>query len=116
MVEITNKQEKEYHIVQITGEVDASSSIYLDNAISECVSKGAQKILVDGRDLEYISSAGLGVFMSYLEDFKEKDIRMVLFGLSEKVNNVFQILGLDRLMAIEETEEEAKEKVDEVQA
>jgi anti-sigma B factor antagonist len=38
--------------------------------------------------------------MSYLDDFSERGIRFAIFGLNEQVNEVFKILGLDRLIAI----------------
>ena len=46
--------------------------------------------------------------MSYIQDFQENNISLVLCHLSEKVRNVFQILGLDELIKIVETKEEAK--------
>lgn len=97
--------------MKISGEVDASSSIHLDKAIDQAVRSGNDKILVECTDLAYISSAGLGVFMSYIEELRTKNISMVIFGLNEKVKNVFQILGLDQLLKIVESKEEAKSLV-----
>lgn len=108
MVDISRTQEGEYDLITVVGEVDASSSLELDNAISQAVESGNKQFLVDCSQLEYISSAGLGVFMSYIEDFKNNGITMILFGLNDKVANVFQILGLDQLLSIKESKEEAK--------
>lgn len=100
MLNIKGLEENGYHILILEGEVDASNSVLLDESIQQLITEGSQAILVDGRGLEYISSAGLGVFMSYLEDFQEKEIDFRIFGLSEKVLEVFKILGLNQLMAI----------------
>ena len=113
MVSITHKEDEGRHIMVINGEVDASSSIHLDNALGEAL-KTHENILVDCTDLKYISSAGLGVFMSYIQEMKELDIKMVLFGLSEKVKNVFQILGLDQLLTMHNTLEEAKKALNDL--
>ena len=67
-----------------------------------------------GVGIEYISSAGLGVFMSYIEEFKEKNFKMVIFGMKDKVFNTFNILGLDELLTIVATREDAKKKLSEV--
>ncbi len=107
MVEIINSLDGDICIINVIGEVDASSSIHLDQSINEAIKK-YKKILVNCQELEYISSAGLGVFMSYINDIEEQDINMVLYGLSEKVKHVFQILGLDQLLKITVSEEEAK--------
>lgn len=107
---ITSFKENEFYIVAIEGDLDASSSIQLDQAIEEAVSTGENKIIVDCSQLEYISSAGLGVFMSYIQDFQANNISLVLCHLSEKVRNVFQILGLDELLKITDTKEKAKQE------
>jgi len=100
MPEISHMEENGVHFLNISGEVDASSSVALDKAISACVDAGAARIIVDCSRLDYISSAGLGVFMSYVEDFRIKQIRMILFGLNERVKHTFDLLGLADLLTI----------------
>ena len=88
MINIDTERDGELMTIKVVGDVDASSSIELDNAIKQTVNDGLKKILVNGQELHYISSAGLGVFMSYLQDFKKQDIKMALYGLNDKVENV----------------------------
>lgn len=107
MVEIKNALENDVYTINVIGEVDASSSIHLDESLSEATSK-YKKIMVNCEQLEYISSAGLGVFMSYINELEAKNIKLVIYGLSKKVHHVFQILGLDQLLKITEDEEGAK--------
>ncbi len=107
-MQIKTTNEDGCHIIKIYGDVDASSSIILDKAVQKAISDSEKKILIEGTSLNYISSAGLGVFMSYIQDFKDNQISFVIFGLTPKVKNVFQILGLDQLLSIVETKEEAK--------
>jgi anti-sigma B factor antagonist len=108
MVHIKRIQEEGADIIAVIGEIDASSSIELDLAIAKSVGEGFRKILIDCTALEYISSAGLGVFMSYIEELKDKNIPMVLFGMKEKVANTFSILGLADLLYIKQNKQEAK--------
>jgi anti-sigma B factor antagonist len=114
MVHIKRLQEDTADVIAVIGEIDASSSIELDLAIAKSVGEGFTKILVDCSALEYISSAGLGVFMSYIEEFKDKGIQMVLFGMKEKVENTFSILGLSDLLNIRATKQEAKQLLNEL--
>ncbi len=107
-MKITVSQESHTYYIQIEGDLDASSSIQLDEAIKDTLQKKeVKKILFDCTQLNYISSAGLGVFMSYIRDFENKKIKHVIFGLSDKVKSVFEILGLDKLLHIVKTKEEA---------
>ena len=114
MIHIKRLQEEGADIIVLIGEIDASSSIELDLAIAKSVGEGFSKILVDCGALEYISSAGLGVFMSYIEEFNDRKIKMVLYGMSEKVANTFNILGLNELLQIGKDKEEAKRIVNEL--
>jgi anti-sigma B factor antagonist len=97
-----------YWIIEVAGDVDASSSIYLDQAIENALNTGYKNVLIDGTKMQYIASAGLGVFVSRIEEFKDKGINFVIFGLSDRVKNVFQILGLDKLLSIVATLQQAK--------
>jgi len=114
MVHIKRLQEEGADVIVVIGEIDASSSIELDLAIAKSAGEGFRKILVDCSALEYISSAGLGVFMSYIEEFRDKQVTMVLFGMKEKVENTFSILGLADLLRIKPTKQEAKKLADEL--
>jgi anti-sigma B factor antagonist len=107
MVIISAEKDNGILIIRIDGEIDASSSIHLDNELGLAINAN-KKILIDCRKLDYISSAGLGVFMSYIHEMEEQKIKMILFGMSTKVKNVFQILGLDQLLKIVESMEDAK--------
>lgn len=114
MIHIKRLQEDGIDLLVLIGEIDASSSIELDLAIAKSVGEGYSRILVDCSALDYISSAGLGVFMSYIEEFKDRKINMVLFGLNEKVANTFSILGLTELLKIGKDKVEAKQMVHEL--
>lgn len=111
MISIKRLQEDGIDFIMVIGEIDASSSIELDLAIAKSVGEGFSKILIDCSALEYISSAGLGVFMSYIEECKDRGIKMVLFGMSDKVVNTFNILGLNELLEIAKDKVQAKQMV-----
>lgn len=114
MVNVNTKAESDYYLIEIDGEVDASSSIYLDQGMTNALQSGKKKILVDCKNLEYISSAGLGVFMSHIQELEASDIKLVLYGLNEKVFKVFEILGLHQVLTITDSFENAKVLANEV--
>ncbi len=113
MIDIKTEKESDILRIDVNGEIDASSSIHLDNAIEKAFSEGENKILINLEKLDYISSAGLGVFISRLEEMKEKNIGMVLYGLNQGVFEVFEILGLEKLLRIEKDKETAINAINE---
>lgn len=107
-MEIKTEKEGDCLFIRINGDLDASNSIQLDEIIDNVLSKGEKKLFIDCKYLNYISSAGLGVFMSYLQEFEKKKIILIFYDMSEKVRNVFQILGLDKLVNIVNSKENAR--------
>ncbi len=114
MIEITKVLEDDVAVLNVIGDIDASSSIELDSAISNSLEEGHKKILVDCKNLNYISSAGLGVFMSYIEELETKKINMVLCNMNDKVLSVFEILGLDQLLKLTGNKDQAKKFLNEL--
>lgn len=110
MIKIDSKPEDRYYELIIGGEVDASSSLHLDTALNEALASN-ECVLVNLEELDYISSAGLGVFMSHLQDIDADQKKLIIFGMLDKVYQVFEILGLDQLMTIVKTKEEAIERL-----
>lgn len=106
MVDITTAKEDDIFLMQVKGEVDASSSIQLDDSFKAALANH-KKIMVDLSGLEYISSAGLGVFVSHLEEIKSQEVQLVLYGLSDSVQQIFELLGLPSLLEIVKDKEEA---------
>lgn len=106
--------EPEYQLVKIEGDLDAASSVKLDNALQKIL-ESHTRILIDFSDLSYISSSGIGLFTSRIGEIQQGHFSVVLFGMQEKVFSVFKILGLHKLLPIADTIEQAKVKLNEFQ-
>lgn len=114
MFEILKEQGTAYVNLHLKGEIDASSSIQLDEEIDKVLRDFPNlHLLVNCEALDYISSAGLGVFIAYLKPMEENHTRMIIYGLNDKVKNVFEILGLDQIITLAADEEEAKKHINE---
>lgn len=113
MTEIQTEKIDDVYFIEVEGEIDAGSSIYLDNAIKNALENNEEKIAIDLVKLSYISSAGLGVFISYLQEFESKSVKMVFWGLNKTVREVFEILGLEKLLTIVATKEAAIDTLNE---
>jgi anti-sigma B factor antagonist len=96
-------------ILYLKGFLDAHTAPDLEKAIRDLVDENLFNILVNFTDLDYISSAGLGVFMGFIEDIREQqgDIRMS--NMTPKVYKIFDLLGFPKLYKIFPEENEALE-------
>lgn len=99
-MEIILRYEETILTIQLKGELDAKSSIELDDTIRLAIKQEQIRIIIDCQQLNYISSAGLGVFISHLDDLKAYGGKFVFYGMNSSVYNVFEILGLHTIMEI----------------
>jgi anti-sigma B factor antagonist len=97
-------------ILDLRGELDAHTAAELEAAFQKCQQDQNHQILVNGANLAYISSAGLGVFMAYIEEIRESGGDIKIAALQPKVFNVFDLLGFPMLFDITPTESEAVDK------
>ena len=94
-------------ILALRGEVDMHTATHLERALQRCLDDGQTQIVVNGARLDYISSAGLGVFMAYIEDVREKGGDIKIAALQPRVYDVFDLLGFPTLFDIVPSEDEA---------
>jgi anti-sigma B factor antagonist len=80
-------------ILSLEGYLDAHTAPDFENAVQQEIDAGHRQLIVDCQGLTYISSAGLGVFMSFLEELREQGGDIKICGPSPKVLQVFEILG-----------------------
>jgi anti-sigma B factor antagonist len=94
-------------VLALNGELDAHTAPEFEAAIQKCIDGKLFDLVVDGANLEYISSAGLGVFMAFIEEIRDQGGDIKIAALRPRVYNVFDLLGFPVLFNIVDTEEEA---------
>lgn len=97
-------------ILHIKGYLDAHTAQGLENAIQGLVDESNYNIVVNFSDLNYISSAGLGVFMGFIEDIRESGGDIKLTNMKPKIYRVFDLLGFPTLFDIMDDEDMAIDK------
>lgn len=107
---VSRKDVDEVSVVYLKGYLDAHTAHDFENALQELVDEDRVRIVVNLSELTYISSAGLGVFMGFIEDIRKKEGDIKLAEPSEKVFRVFDLLGFPVLYEIFQQEVEAIEK------
>lgn len=107
---INEHHNDDIHYLSINGYLDAHTAPVLEKSIADVIERGNNKILVDFANLDYISSAGLGVFMAFIEDIRNSGGDIKMCNMNEKVYSVFDLLGFPLLFDIEKEESRAVEK------
>ncbi len=94
-------------VIDLKGYLDAHTAPDIENAFQRLLTDKKFNIVVNCKDLTYISSAGLGVFMAFIEDVRKNKGDIKLTNMSPKVYNVFDLLGFPILYEIYKDEREA---------
>ena len=97
---IHKSMEQGISVLALEGYLDAHTAPDFEKAVQTEFEAGRVKLLVECSRLTYISSAGLGVFMSFIEEIREAGGDIKICGLVPKVYQVFDILGFSALFDI----------------
>jgi anti-sigma B factor antagonist len=108
--EVKCKDIGDVSVFYLKGYLDAHTAPEFEKALQVSVNEDRVRIVVNLSELTYISSAGLGVFMGFIEEIRKKGGDIKLAELSDKVFRVFDLLGFPVLYEIYKGEEEAVEK------
>ena len=108
--EVARVDRSDISILRIKGFLDAHTAPNFEQAIQELIEESRFKIIVSMSDLNYISSAGLGVFMGFIEEIREQEGDIKLTNMTDKVYKVFDLLGFPALYQIFKEEAEAEKE------
>jgi anti-sigma B factor antagonist len=97
-------------ILALSGFLDAHTAPEFEKAIQQEFDAGHVKLIADCAGLTYISSAGLGVFMSFIEDIRGANGDLKICNLTPKVAQVFEILGFDSIFEMVPTVDDAAKR------
>ena len=107
--EVVREDKSDVSILRLQGFLDAHTAPKFEKAIQQLLSENRFKLIVSMTELNYISSAGLGVFMGFIEEIRKKEGDIKLSNMSPKVFKVFDLLGFPALYDIFSEESEAQD-------
>jgi anti-sigma B factor antagonist len=91
----------------VSGFLDAHTFEELEKAIGELFDQNSYRLIVDLSKLDYISSAGAGVFIGAIGTAQENDGNIIIVKPSPNVKEVFDLLGLSQIFTFAENREAA---------
>lgn len=97
---VNRAHQGDFTVLSLEGYLDAHTAPEFEKVVESELQAGRVKMIVTCEKLSYISSAGLGVFMSFIEEIREAGGDIKICGLSPKVKQVFEILGFHSLFDI----------------
>jgi anti-anti-sigma factor len=94
-------------VLKLRGLVDSGTSQYLEDKFSELLSEHSVKIVVDLQGVDYISSAGWGIFVGEIKGIRQRKGDIKLAGMHRDVREVFDLLEFNTLIKPYNSKEDA---------
>jgi anti-sigma B factor antagonist len=106
-MEIVEFKEGAVNTFKLQGRLDSNTSQSFEKRLMDAISDGAKNVIIDFKELDYISSAGLRVILKATKTIKRQDGKIMLCSMQDYVKEVFEIAGFDSFLPIVPTPEDA---------
>ncbi|MBN1163867.1 MAG: STAS domain-containing protein [Candidatus Krumholzibacteriota bacterium] len=94
-------------IISVRGYVDTTTSSELEESLKRLLRKSRFDIIIDLKDVNYISSAGWGIFISEIKEIRENGGDLKLASMIGDVYEVFELLEFQTILESYDSVEEA---------
>jgi anti-sigma B factor antagonist len=91
-------QNRGVSILRVSGYVDTTTSPDLERRLQALLREKRYHIVVDLSGVEYISSAGWGIFISEIREIREQGGDLKLAGMLPDVREVFDLLEFENIL------------------
>jgi anti-sigma B factor antagonist len=107
-LQIETRSIGETEIIEVKGEVDLYTSPKMREQIFMTIKRHhPQALIVNLTEVTYVDSSGIATLVEGLQLANGYQTRLKLVGLSRAILEVFQLVRLERVFEIYQTEEEA---------
>lgn len=86
------KPRDDISIIKVGGYIDTTTSAELEHSLDSLLKSGSYNIIIELGNVDYISSAGWGIFISEIKGIREKGGDLKLVNMIPDVYEVFELL------------------------
>ena len=107
MVTITIYERHTHKVLKINGRLDALNAADFENKLNEAIEGHNGHLVFDLSEVDYISSAGIRIFLMLINKMEGSANKIAVAGLNEMLREVFEISGIDMYIGIFDSIEDA---------
>jgi anti-sigma B factor antagonist len=93
--------------VKITGRLDAQGVDRVETRLLASLVPKANNAIIDVSQVDYVASLAIRMFMSAAKSLRQRQAVLAMYGATEEVNKVFEIVSLQTIIPVCSTEAEA---------
>jgi anti-sigma B factor antagonist len=103
-------KEGDVAVVQVYGAIDTLVAYTFQEKMNTLIQAGTYKYIIDCEHLEYISSAGIGIFPALAPELEKHHGKLIFAQVPEKIYKLFNLIGLAVIFKIRKTIAQAMEE------
>jgi anti-sigma B factor antagonist len=84
-------------VIYPKGHLDAHNVERFEKEMLKLLENNQFNVIVNCKELNYISSAGMGIIMGYLDEIREKGGDIKLCSVNERVYEIFDLVGFTEI-------------------
>ena len=100
---------KDISEIRVDGVIDTMTASELEEVIGSLLKRDRFKLVVDLAGVEYISSAGWGIFISHIKEIHENDGDLKLVNMIPNVYEIYELLEFDNVLKAYQSIDEARD-------
>jgi len=91
-------QNKDVTLLAVRGFIDTTTAPEFEKKFQAVLGEKKFKLVVDLKDVNYISSAGWGIFISEIKRIRSQKGDLLLVGMNPEVSEVFELLEFNTIL------------------
>jgi anti-sigma B factor antagonist len=108
-ISLSESENDDISEVRVDGVIDTTTAGELEEVIDSLLKRGRCRIVVDLAGVDYISSAGWGIFISHIRDVRARDGDIKLANMVPNVYEIYELLEFDKVLKVFPSIDEARE-------
>ncbi len=95
--------------IRVDGVIDTLTSGELEEVIDTLLKRERYKLIIDLAGVEYISSAGWGIFISHIKEVRDNSGDIKLANMITNVYEIYELLEFDNVIKAYNSVDEARD-------
>ncbi len=87
-------------VISVSGRMDTGNSSIFEAAVAPLMQSDTKELLVECKDLEYISSSGLRQLLMLQKNITGKGGKLQIRGLRPEIKEIFDLTGFSNILTI----------------
>lgn len=95
---ISIEQHGKVSVANCAGFIDSQTAPVIESAITNLMEKKQNKIIINLEKIDYVSSAGWGIFVGYVRDLRKAGGDLKFANMKNEVREIFELLDFTNIL------------------